>query len=334
MSLTLIATLGRSPGVVTGLYDALIEDTLHRPDRLVLLRTKHPDVQAAANLVHEELCNHTTPLPPWAIQDIPFDALDLRGGKRHVLAFQKIATDIMDNCIANGEKLILGVTGGRVSMGAMLAVNAQLYQDVIGMYHVWADAEIEENGDILSLQDLLRANRIDEYKAALHPPSEQRELVWLPVWHMQTAREYVQQRSTLELKNDHTFPIDAVRTVLSALPRRMTVEQAEKYLSIVEKIHNGDDPMQHFDMLIEVLQEAQVTDARKYIGDLFNYAGRDGDVDVMIQRWVDDMERSRLYWTLNLRRSYQEHREDLMVVLTVIQAGLALLSYHFQVGGF
>ncbi len=332
MATTLIATLGRSPGVVTGLYNTLIAETDYRPTTLHLLMTKHPDVMESALLIRQQLAQHRFPLDQASIIEHRFEELDFNRNKREVLAFQKITTLLLDDCHDAGDEILVGITGGRTGMGAMLAVSAQLYSSVRNMYHIWVDAKLEYDGNIVALNDLLRKGLVEEYEAALFPPADRRQLVWLPVYHLlQPVRTYIDTRTNRELEVSSSFDLDTINSVLKVLPGRMTIEQARKFLAILEKVQAGEDPLVYFDEIIVLLQDAEVTEIRTYLSDLKDFSKSDRDLDQLIEKWIDGPEHDRRYWARNLRQTYLAHREDIGLAANVFQAVLTLLAFHFQI---
>jgi len=333
---TLIATLGRSPGAVTGLYRALFDEMRGEIpiSRLVVLHTDHPDVKQALNIVRENLKLH--PQPPEIVTSSLSEADYV---ETQVSAFQKIVTDAIQQQQADGRQVVVGIAGGRTSMGAMLAVSAQLFPEVVThVYHLWVDSQIEKYGDIERLM-LVKRRDAQLYLDVLQPPPDRRQLIRLPNLsqtneHLRAQRELVSNTPSRELAG--RADVAELDEILSLLPRRMRVEEALQFLDVLNALQRGE-PL-HDDALLDVLKNAGVTDADKYLKSLKAYALRDEDADVLIQKWIADIESDRPYWARGLKETYLKYREDISVglsatqtVAAVVQIGLSLFGIQFKV---
>lgn len=328
MTHTLIATLGRSPGAITGLVHALHEE---RPadiaaiNRVCVLRTTHPDVRRAGGIIRDTLTQHFTALAYEEIELSDKDFVDTQAS-----AFQKLITDTIQQEIGTGQQIIMGIAGGRTSMGAMLAMSSQIYDEVTHIYHMWVVDSLESNGDIERL-NLIRSTDTTTYKNILLPDRNQRALVPIPrlpvQQHMVQLRQKVESNYTLE--PDGTSVLAELDDILSLLPRRLTVGQAREFVRILRVVEAGE-PVAN-DALLNVMKGAGITGADEIIRTLLHYARRDDDAITLVGRWVDDVNYEKPYWGRGLGETWAKHREDVATGAAVAAVFLQLLALHFQI---
>lgn len=176
MTNILLSPIGRSPGAVTGIYYALAEqEDAVQIDTVVLLSTAMPQVKEAAKMVGEVLGqDKVVVLPLRAAENRPsHDFNDVATA----LNFIHLANAVLDHASrADGNQVYIGISGGRSSMGALATLSAYVY-GAAGIYHLWVDEKIEEQGDITQLLNMRRSERI----RILNPPTDQRRLVSIPL---------------------------------------------------------------------------------------------------------------------------------------------------------
>ncbi|HET91574.1 MAG TPA: hypothetical protein ENN99_12680 [Chloroflexi bacterium] len=176
MTNILLSPIGRSPGAVTGIYYALAEqEDAVQIDTVVLLSTAMPQVKKAAKMVGEALGpDKVVVLPLRAAENKPsHDFNDVATA----LNFIHLANAVLDHANrADGNQVYIGISGGRSSMGALATLSAYVY-GAAGIYHLWVDEKIEEQGDITQLLNMRRSERIK----ILNPPADQRRLVSIPL---------------------------------------------------------------------------------------------------------------------------------------------------------
>lgn len=343
MTTTLIATLGQSPGAVTGLYLELAEYQHPKQpiDRVYLLGTKDNDVRSAARIVHERLKVYRPDI------EIIEKHLD-EGDFRKVEAFQKITTHCLQESVSQGN-VIVGITGGRTGMGAMLAISAQFYENV-RVCHYWVDDEIAQNGPVDQLGKLKRINP-DLYELVLNPRREQNRsyIIDLPATGMTEMRSYIEHSRTTVLADslamgNEPFNAKEANAILRFLPRRMTIDQAMRYTEILVKIQSESRSSNHFDEhfedLVTVLSEAGITGIRIHLRILLELPDAEPE---KLQQWVNRVIQSQEYWAEGLDETYAKFRNDpemqmlrigtsaaiVSAVGTFIQA-LILLAQHFN----
>lgn len=333
----LIATLGLSPGTVTGLYSTLLKTTDYRPDEIHLIMTTHTRVNDAATMIEEKLRKEYKQNAPKIERHLIDEQEDQHGeasyrdtlfSKRQALAVQKRVINVLEETLSTERRGILGITGGRTSMSAMLALGGQLYQEVDAVYHFWIIGELEAIGQIDDLEKAENRARMNE---VLFPHEYQCELVWLPRYDLSKFRERVRGKTTTELANSSPSDLETINAVLNALPGRMTIEQARRYMTLLDQARAGTDPLALFDDLLAVLYKAGITDAREHLERLIAFADRGMDADTALQRWVDSVEREGPYWAKGLKESYQKYREDIGIGMEVFQTALGLLALFLAV---
>lgn len=175
MTNILLSPIGRSPGAVTGIYYALAEqENVVQIDTVILLSTAMPQVKKAAQMVKETLGREKViALPLRTTEDKPSHDFD---DEATVLHFVHLANAVLDHGHRAGAAMYIGISGGRSSMGALATLSAYVY-GAAGIYHLWVDEKIEEQGDITQLLDMRRSERIK----ILNPPADQRRLISIPL---------------------------------------------------------------------------------------------------------------------------------------------------------
>ena len=163
----LLSPIGRSPGTVTGIYYAL-QDQKVEIDAVALLSTASETVKRSADWVEKELGkDKVTRLslrsPNREKYTVDFDNEDA------AVDFIRQVNAVLMQARKAGDKVFLGITAGRSSMGALATLSAYVY-GAAGVYHLWVDREIEKNGDIDKL-DPFKCNRY------LNPPPDLRRLI-------------------------------------------------------------------------------------------------------------------------------------------------------------
>ncbi|MCP4424800.1 MAG: hypothetical protein GY803_09930 [Chloroflexi bacterium] len=123
MSKILLATLGLSPGVVTGAYFSLLQEG-QEIDHVVTVTTDHPTASLCEALIEETLAE--------ANPDLVYEPL--RGAKAETLAdvhdaaftFIRFLDDLLEE-LATDNELYVVVSGGRTSMAAAAMLTLQKY---------------------------------------------------------------------------------------------------------------------------------------------------------------------------------------------------------------
>ncbi len=145
----LVASLGRSPGAVTGLYHAL-KNRLGIPiDEVATISAKGSiRVQNASDKVRQTLeAEHVV----YNRQE--FEGTDV-ADEGDVNAFRFKLTEVLRTYNRQGALLYLGIAGGRTSMGALMAMVAFSDAPDASLYHLWVPDDIEKDGDITNFSVL------------------------------------------------------------------------------------------------------------------------------------------------------------------------------------
>ena len=182
MSKVLIATLGLSPGVVTGAYFALAREG-HQIDRVITVTTADPAGILCAQMIAEVL--ETADPPPIYTQEEwlqPIKTRDLRNAQSTTLFRDAILEKLRQ--YGPDHEIFLVLTGGRTSFAAagMLAADRYLLEkpkaaEHLSLYHLEViDPDFEERGSLSRISGMNK----EERRYYLSPPETAVILVQLP----------------------------------------------------------------------------------------------------------------------------------------------------------
>lgn len=148
----LLASLGRAPGTVSGLYHALTERgiSIHK---VVTISPKSPNVRRCVTVLQKEFGKRNVEYKP-----IFIDAQDIRY-ERDAFEFKAAFSAALQEHDMPENDVYLGIAGGRTSMGALMAIVAQMSASHAYLYHLWVPDEIEEDGAITRLFALSAARQ-------------------------------------------------------------------------------------------------------------------------------------------------------------------------------
>jgi len=173
--LALIASLGRSPGVITGTLDALIEEKT-KPRKVIIATTSDPEILGKVIPLLEEEFRKNYPEIELDYSRIIIEKDDIYNEEDNAEFMIKVAKT-MNDLNAAGMEIYLSLAGGRKTMSAAMAVLAQIY-GVSELLHLLIDPDLEKKG---SISELLRLNP-KEREEVLHPPKDKRRLIRFPVF--------------------------------------------------------------------------------------------------------------------------------------------------------
>lgn len=175
MSNILLSPIGRSPGAVTGIYYALQrQDPPVLIDRVILLCTAMPQVKQSASIVAEAIGRDKVHILSLRTQNQQTYTMDF-DHEEAALDFIMHANAVLAHARWANDKVYIGISGGRSSMGALVTLSAYIY-GATGVYHLWVDQDIEEKGDVGRLPPLRT-----ERAYYLNPPPEKSRLIGLPL---------------------------------------------------------------------------------------------------------------------------------------------------------
>ncbi len=174
-ALVLVASLGRSPGVVTGTVDALIDEG-KRPRRVYIAATSDPLIWGkCVPLLEKEFSKRYSDIK-LETEHICIRRNDIYDEQDNAEFMRKVAVVVGREC-SRGNDVYLSLAGGRKTMSAAMVLIGQLY-GARAILHLLVDPELEKNGEIRKLNELPE----DERELVLHPPAERRRLIEFPIF--------------------------------------------------------------------------------------------------------------------------------------------------------
>ncbi len=178
MTNILLSPIGRSPGAVTGIYYALAAQT--EPviiDKVVLIATGLNQVQRSAEIVQDTLGRdkvHILELHKGGMS-APTPFMHDFSDEATVIKFIQHVNSVLSHAHRGDNKIYIGISGGRSSMGALATLSAYVY-GAAGLYHLCVSKEIEDKGDVDNLPGLASQRR-----KILEPPVEDYRLISIPL---------------------------------------------------------------------------------------------------------------------------------------------------------
>ncbi len=233
----LISLLGLSPGVVTGAYYALYHGWgIEKPvqvDKVVTLGTSERGVTQFEEEIAREFARwHREGNPPVQYDKtcrLRIDAEDVND-EESISQFQAQLIDLLETY--QDDEVYLVVAGGRKSMAALAATTVQVYgKSVKGMYHLYVDKELEEDGSSSRFWviDLQRRQEV------MRPPANKCWLVQIPFF-------FIREDGALELRGDvNENLVTAIESRLKALDEK----GREKYWDYVFEVKVADYVREH-----------------------------------------------------------------------------------------
>ncbi len=153
----LIASVGRSPGAVTGLYYALGGEK--QIDYVWTISTADLEVQRAVQTIRETLNLDNR------YEDFPIKA-EAFTNERDVIEFKRAFVERLVRARLSGDTLAIGVAGGRTVMGALLTQVAQMEAPAgSAFYQLSVPDQVEEDGRYPRF-----GNQPEEYRKELLNP--------------------------------------------------------------------------------------------------------------------------------------------------------------------
>jgi len=334
MSHTLIATLGRSPGAVTSLVHELIEKGIDgntfSVTHLRILSTTDDAVQRSFNAIQD----YFTPLlPNLKIYNHPINEPDQKNAGRF---YRLVVETIQYAKDEDKQPIIAGIAGGRTSMGALLAIGAQLYDDVIHTCHIWVSDELQREGDIDNLAALKRRNKV-AYDNVFNPAVGERQLVKLPNLRLTMVRKVVDETPTLSLETPPDgIDVNTINTVLAMLPGRLTIADAKHFMEIYERINIGQAVSESIDGLKDLFENAGYSVLAENIEFIKYIAGR--SVKDSVETWFSNLDAALMATNSPLRQKIDAAKtttltrnERIMRRLTEVSTSAAVAQVVFAV---
>jgi CRISPR-associated Csx14 family protein len=200
---------------VTGIYYALQEEGVEI-DAVALLATAMEKVRQSARIVQDELGHDRVVLLPLRTPNREAHTVDF-DNEDAAVDFLRLANAVLIEARDRGDRVSLGISGGRSSMGALAALSAYVY-GAEGIYHLWVHEDIEKQGDV---DDLPVFDR-DRY---LNPPKELRRLVRL---RLETFDDQLQPERIADFGSRHP-----------TLARAVTDLDMDKYQKLKSNFNAG-----------------------------------------------------------------------------------------------
>lgn len=172
----LLASLGLSPGAVTGMYHALAR--AGKPvTRIVTFSPANRDVRDAAGICESEFRRLGVPY-----RNHYLDAEDI-ASDNDAQAFKGTFNGLLQELVSNDAEVLVGITGGRTIMGALMAIVAQTAVSDqsaarVSLYHLDVDDDIEEEGRLPRLWNYQHDEH--RWRELLAPPAAKCRLVPVP----------------------------------------------------------------------------------------------------------------------------------------------------------
>lgn len=158
----LIASLGRSPGAVTGLYYALVQAGAP-VDYVRTISTSEFQVKRAVRAVRAEL--EAQGMSDY--EDTPIKGAEI-ASEQDVMEFKAVFSRLLAQARASGDAVAIGITGGRTVMGALLTMVAHMEAPADSyFYQLSVPDAIEEDGRYPRFH-----NQPSERKAQVLRPTE------------------------------------------------------------------------------------------------------------------------------------------------------------------
>ncbi len=168
LMVTLVASLGTSPMVVTETIDELKKRGI-TVDRVVVLVTKDPRVETSYYALALDFMWNYENVELKRVE-LPFD--DIKSQKDHD-EFVRIAKEVIKGEIENGRDVVVSVAGGRKTMGVGL-YKAGLEVGVEEFYHVIAE-EVAGASDFL--KNLMMHDLKSIYEGKAEAPESLKNLI-------------------------------------------------------------------------------------------------------------------------------------------------------------
>jgi CRISPR-associated Csx14 family protein len=177
MSTILIATLGKSPIVVTALVKALVtQKAIPLPiEEVHVIHPENPWVKKGYRLIEEYLLE-TYEIPANSCS-LPFEDPNT---PEDCLTFLQKLGDILENYEYRSQDVYLSLAGGRKNMSALMAVMGQFYACVKGLYHL-LDRQEESRTNFYPIKTLVDMPK-EQWREKMGPPAEDLNLISIPYY--------------------------------------------------------------------------------------------------------------------------------------------------------
>lgn len=255
----LVSPLGFSPGAVTGLAIALMENN-YPISHVITVGTSHDNVHKAAryleNLFHE-------------LEDLVYEPRYIKGNElrdeedaaHEFVAHMGLALEAASQ---NNNIVHVGVTGGRSGMGALAALATNLYGADF-LWHMWVTEEIERGGRVTDLEEpLTLENRY------LNPTLEEGayELVSLPFIDLRPLHPLIWEYHRTGKAPDTDSPLyrlfvgGQAQRLQDVFPAGLTLKLADELIALIQSYptQSSDEQARSLVHLGAILTQAGITE--------------------------------------------------------------------------
>lgn len=206
MKNVLIASVGRSPIVVTAMVKALEKIKNIIIDQLVLLYPeKQVDILSGIELIEKHcICRDIEQY------GLPFQDAD---SSEQCLFFLQTLYGVLEENTAND--IHISLAGGRKSMAAMMFLPTPFYENIKGIYHILDKNEGTGSTNFHALDRLIEKFLIEDPKLSevMNPPIENLSLIELPFGHFADANNLRNVIASTDFTNEN----DSVPVLLENL---------------------------------------------------------------------------------------------------------------------
>jgi hypothetical protein len=254
----LISPLGQSPGAVSGVALALINDG-YTISRVITVGTSHPKVIAAGDILANLFEEVNLLYEPEYIEQS-----ELRDTDSSADAFMVRMGQVLEKVNDGICQVHVAVTGGRSGMGALAALAASLY-GADYLWHLWVRDDIARGGD---LDRLAGAHTLDNI--FLNPTLEDGacELVELSFLDLRRLHPFIKAFREADKVPDPTSPLfqlfgsGDIRRLADVFPATMPIQDADRILemSLIFPTTNPDKQLALAAELGGILVKANISD--------------------------------------------------------------------------
>ena len=191
MENVLIATLGESPVVVTGMVDLLNKEADVAINRVIVLYPQQERlISLAFDLIEEALRDKCAVIP----ESLPFEDV---ASEDETFTFFRTLYRLLNAEQNSTNNVYLSLAGGRKNMSALMAILVPLFPCIKGLYHVIDTAEGTRRDPLKSIEYIVDLPDDDERRARFLLTDEQLErlkLVEIPYREQQQVSEEYRAR--------------------------------------------------------------------------------------------------------------------------------------------
>ena len=319
----LVSPLGFSPGAVSGLAFALIEEN-YPISWVITVGTAHEDVKASAQIL--ETLFHDMDI---LYKPLHIPATELRQSEDSTDAFVSHMGLALESACKDRNKVHVGVTGGRSGMGALAALATNLY-GADHLWHLWVEDYIEKGGRSKNLLPTIENQFLnptvvpDAYELVDLPLVDLRPLHPIIWEYYKDGREPDPHSALYQL-----FQGGQIKRLQDVFPAGLTMSKADELINLI-RTYKDMDPGDQDKAMMElgsilahagVIDEATKTKLQKLVK-----AGLPSNEVLAIAKTAND---KMDFWKVILK-----NQDTIGVTSNVIAAMLQGIVLYLQIKGF